>query len=447
MKKLLTNNAGLKIASFVIAFVLWVLVLNIDDPVISRTYTGIPVEITSTEAIAKQGKVYQVLEGSDTISVVVSAKRSVIEKMSKDYIKATADMKDITFMNTVSIDVKSSKYSDRLESITPLTKNLKVQIEDLLRIQFGIDIETEGTPLKGYVLGNVSSNVNVVTVSGPKSVVSKISDAKAIVDVDNFSTNISTNTQIKLYDGNGESLKNDMLAMSIDSVHVDVEVLETKEIPIVASASGTTAEGYLMTGEVLVEPESVIVAGSGNAFNDLTEVRILADDLALNGASSDVTMKFGIKKYLPENVRIVEGSTTSAVVTVKVNALETVQIDIPTANLSLVNVPAGYGGAIVDIGGYKRVSITGFADDLAMVDPMAIMGTIDASNMIPHGEIKVGETYFSGLNDGVIKLTLPDRISMTNTEYMEVSLYVLNDDITLPVTVGDMAIVATGDAE
>ena len=95
MKKFLTNNIGLKILSVVAAFVLWMVVVNVDDPVISRTYTGIPVEVVNGDAITNEGKTFEIVDGSNSISVIVSAKRSVIEQMSRDFIKATADMKDL----------------------------------------------------------------------------------------------------------------------------------------------------------------------------------------------------------------------------------------------------------------------------------------------------------------------------------------------------------------
>ena len=45
MKKSLTNNIGLKLLAFIFAFMLWLLVVNIDDPVGSKTFENIPYTI------------------------------------------------------------------------------------------------------------------------------------------------------------------------------------------------------------------------------------------------------------------------------------------------------------------------------------------------------------------------------------------------------------------
>ena len=101
MKNLFTKNPGLKIISVLAAFFLWLVVVNVDDPIISKTYTGVPVEILNEEVLTDQGKCYEVLNDSANINVVVTAHRSVLDGMSKDYIKATADLKMLTTLDTV----------------------------------------------------------------------------------------------------------------------------------------------------------------------------------------------------------------------------------------------------------------------------------------------------------------------------------------------------------
>ncbi|MBR3643458.1 MAG: hypothetical protein IKN57_08130, partial [Parasporobacterium sp.] len=96
MKKLLTDNIGLKILALLVATVLWVVVVNVDDPVVEKRFSGVTVEVANAEAITRQNKTYEILDNSDTITVIVKGKRSILDQMSKDYIKATADIKNLT---------------------------------------------------------------------------------------------------------------------------------------------------------------------------------------------------------------------------------------------------------------------------------------------------------------------------------------------------------------
>ena len=71
MLKKLTNNLGLKLLSLLAAAIIWLVVVNIDDPVSTRTYSSIPVEVINEDTITSEGKVYSVLDNSDVINVTV----------------------------------------------------------------------------------------------------------------------------------------------------------------------------------------------------------------------------------------------------------------------------------------------------------------------------------------------------------------------------------------
>ena len=50
-----TNNFGLKVLSIIFAIIMWLVVVNIDDPKITKTFTT-TVSITNESAISDMGK-------------------------------------------------------------------------------------------------------------------------------------------------------------------------------------------------------------------------------------------------------------------------------------------------------------------------------------------------------------------------------------------------------
>ena len=50
MKRALTKNWGLKLLAFVFSVLLWIIVMNIEDPVDERTFSGIQVTASSFAA-------------------------------------------------------------------------------------------------------------------------------------------------------------------------------------------------------------------------------------------------------------------------------------------------------------------------------------------------------------------------------------------------------------
>ena len=99
MKKGLMNNWGLKILSFLLAVMLWLIV-------VTQTFNNIPVAVTNAEVLAATNQTYQIEDGTQNVSVTVRAKRSVLNKIKADNIKATADMKELTLQTQIPISVE-----------------------------------------------------------------------------------------------------------------------------------------------------------------------------------------------------------------------------------------------------------------------------------------------------------------------------------------------------
>ena len=96
MQKRITKNLTLKILAFLIAVFLWLIVVNIDDPVDDKTFSNIPVQVTHEEVITDNNNTYQIVDNTQEVNVTVTAQRSVLDKIKAEDIQATADMKELT---------------------------------------------------------------------------------------------------------------------------------------------------------------------------------------------------------------------------------------------------------------------------------------------------------------------------------------------------------------
>ncbi|MBO4902129.1 MAG: hypothetical protein J5518_04995 [Lachnospiraceae bacterium] len=426
MKKLLTDNIGLKILALVAATIMWLVVVNVDDPVVEKRFSGINVEVANDEAITRQNKTYEILDDTDTITVIVKGKRSVLDQMSKDYIKATADIKNLTIMDTVPIEVRSTRLSDRLESIVPTTKNLKVHIEELDRKQIEILVSATGTVNAGSVLGTIKPDVNILSVSGPVSVVQNIAYAKAEIDVTGLGKDVSTTAAVHLYDADDNLITDQRIKSTVTSVHVDAQILETKQVEVSAITSGNPAEGYALTGIVNCDPSTVLVAGRGTAFQELNRIVIPENVVSVAGATDDVTQYVDIAGYLPEGIRLADREFDGSIeVYVQVEKMMSIEMDIPVENISIINVPDGYTAHLVEIGPTKRIEIQGISTALVQANASLITGTIDASTLSPRitdPEEQDTEGVRSGSNDGTVTFSVPTGISVIGPVYMEVIL-------------------------
>ena len=113
--KRITNNFGLKILAAVFAIVIWLVVVNIEDPEKTKGFV-IPVTIENSDYLTDMGKTYDILNNSDKISFTVTGKRSIIEELSESDFTAVANMENINDeMTTVPVSVTASRYASQIE--------------------------------------------------------------------------------------------------------------------------------------------------------------------------------------------------------------------------------------------------------------------------------------------------------------------------------------------
>ena len=98
MQKKLANNLLLKIVSVVIAVIVWLIIANINDPVVVKSY-NVPVTIQNGAYIESGGKTYLVDDEQQTATVILKGNSSVVEDRLKDIV-AVADLTQICLLYT-----------------------------------------------------------------------------------------------------------------------------------------------------------------------------------------------------------------------------------------------------------------------------------------------------------------------------------------------------------
>ena len=297
--KTLTKNLGFKILAVVFAFILWLVVYNTDDPTITVSYTT-NVTVENASAVTDMNKCYEVLNGTNTVSFAVTAKRSVLNKLEDTDFTAVADMNRMIVNEdgdkaNVPIEITSKRSNSSLK-YNGKNKYLEVSLEDLMKRRFIITADTSGKVADGYALGEVTvTNPNVLNVSGPASIVNKIDSVVATIDVDGMSMNLSDNVIPALYDADGQEIDTTKLKLSNTTVTISAKILSVKEIPLVFSTSGVPY-GDNRVVEISSKPETIKVKGSSTTLNPLSSLNIPGDVLNVSGASEDITTTIDISE-------------------------------------------------------------------------------------------------------------------------------------------------------
>lgn len=379
MKNKLTRNWGLKIASFLSAAVLWLVVTNINDPVMTYRATDVPVTIKNANMITERGQVYEVLDGTEMIDVVtVSAPRSIIDSLDKTNIVAVADINDLTSVDTVPIKLSTNKYNDKLDSIRGSIDSVRLRIEEKQTKSFPVKSVTTGEVREGFMVGSVSTDQNLIRISGPQSIISQVSKAQAEVDISGFSNDVSTDSEVRLYDEDGNEITGENIDKSITKVRVSVEILERKVLPLTCEVTGTPEAGFQLTGEVTFSKATVTVAGKSKTLEDVEAIAIPAGVIDVTDASEDVTELVDITKYLPDGVVLAEDNFVGRVnVTAKVEAERDRAVRIPVEQIRFDGLPEGLRAVITEPANECSITFSGLLAVLNEVTAEEVTAVVD----------------------------------------------------------------------
>ncbi len=422
---LVTNNFGLKILAVIVSCGLWVVVDSINDPIESETYYNVPVEIRNADLVTNEGKVYEVLDGTNMVNVTVKGKRSVLSYISKEDIKAIADMSELTFMNTVGIKVSSARSNSELDFKTNID-SVKLSIENMVPAQKFINVYTSGEPAEGYVVGAIKPSQNVVRLSGPESLIDQIDHIDAVANIDGYSSDIDTSVELKLYDKENKEIKNNAIKMNISTVNVAVTILATKIVPLSFVVPDEPAEGYVVSGEPVSMPETVTIAGRSSVLDGISKIVISDPALSVSGRTENLTTIVNTKKYLPSGVQFADSSFGGNVnVTVAIEQLVTRELEIPARNFAAGFVTGNRPDNLkltlreVEDEAYYTIQISGTKAAVDSVNPEEVIGVIDMDALLE----KLGLIeWTAGVYQGEITFRLPDTVTLQEPYQMTVLL-------------------------
>ena len=112
--KLFTNNIGLKFWAVAFSCGLWIVINNINNPLETKNFYNVPLEIINASSITSENKVYDIEDGIDTVNVVVEGRSKVLDELTKDDIRAVADVAERNDMNKVGVKVSSTRNNSEL---------------------------------------------------------------------------------------------------------------------------------------------------------------------------------------------------------------------------------------------------------------------------------------------------------------------------------------------
>ena len=370
--------------SVVMAIGIWLYVITVVSPESQDMFRDIPVQLQSVALLEERGLVITNISNAD-VSLQLSGKRTDLIQINSGNIRVYADVSKIYEAGVhdiaYSVTFPGSIPSGAIEIQSRSPDTIQVTVEKKISKKLNIEIAYTGAVPDGYLTdeANVQLSTKTVNVSGPQSVLNKIAGARVVIDLTGHKETISSIYPFVFVDSDGNVVQDDSVTSDVSTVHVNLKILQFKQVPIVFDVlynGGATKENTSVVPSV----DSIQIVGHKNLLADIDSIHLGTIDLSQYVGGR--VLKLDVS--LPDGVSGIEHVD----VTIVFINLETKSLMV--TNFVAVNVPTG-------------MTVTFQQKPL----PVTIRGTRQELDVINENNITV-EVDFSTTREGAS--TMPAKI-------------------------------------
>lgn len=417
MKQKIMHNFTLKMLSLLVALVAWLIIINIEDPTISRTISGIPVEVINENAISEAGKCY-VLDDTDSVKIRVRGPKSVIDKVRESDFKAIADLSKYSITNSVPVEVKFSSnrdFSVDPEIIYGESSSINIILDDFVTESYDVDVVTKGNVNDGYYISNDEIRVNdkKIKISGPESLIEEVNKVSVTVDVSDIKEETTVMASVKAYDSYGAVVESDRMIYNRDTINVTVMPLIKKEIPVKVAVKGKAKKDY-KENNVKSSVESISIAGNKDSVD---AIGVITLEVNINGASKKIKKKFDLTKYISSTVKLISHQSETEV-TVDFEKLITKTIKFKSSDIKFNNIQQGLLNKF-DKDKKLSIKIRGLEKDIKNLSHTDLVPYIDLGKLdVGKHTVKVkleNTNNIEIIKDAVLEVVIEDSNKVTQS--------------------------------
>lgn len=304
----LIHNWPWKLLSVFLALCLWAGLIT-QDPTLTRekVFTDVPIAVSGAEALKRNGLIVL----SDLSTEALQARLRVdVPQMVYDTVTSTnynprVDLTKITETGTQTLRIQTTSTSSygSVKEVSPDT--IEVEVDSYTsRYRIPVSVEVTGEFPAGFYGTQQTLDPAVVTVSGPRSLLSEISRATATFDLCALPAQaglIRTAVPIVLVGTDGQPIDDSLIQITSEGVLLSSVIIEQKLYPTktmqlsnLSLVSGKPKEGYEVKN-VFVTPSILFAAGDESALGTLDT---LFTDMMVDvqGKSESFTTEVKVRK-------------------------------------------------------------------------------------------------------------------------------------------------------
>jgi YbbR domain-containing protein len=377
------NDTVVLVVSAICAILLWFSVAYNSDEKITSVIRDVPVNFDMSTSSLSRLKLYPVMDNELTVDVEISGSRMVVGNISKGDLVVNAKLNNVTGPGTYDVGLDISDSMGRNYEIKgSVPDTLTVRFDHKTEKTFEVELEMEGVEIPdGYILDTEYLSPSEITVSGPETEVSSITDCRATLTFKSpISETATYEAEVELYDADGNAVTSPYITLDSDRVSVTLPVLKKKVVPVTFDYLNVPAGFDTDTLSYTIEPEEIEIAGPESSLSTVTELHV--GYINMEDFTPDFPFVYNIE--LPSGFIAVD-NTQEVLVTFENTGYETRTYNV--SEIRLVNQPDDYD-VTVSTKMIYNVEITGPTEALDALAATDIVAEIDMHDV----DIRVGQS-------------------------------------------------------
>ncbi len=300
MKSLWQNDTFLKISSIVIAFFCWIYIIFITNPEIEVKLSGIPVTLSGHHAIKGEGYIVA-NELNATVDIKVKGTRKMLANLNRDSIIASVDLSDCTDKKTYELPVDIKLPYQDISLTSKSIETVSVNVDNYETQKFAVTYSYEGK-LKNsnYSIEEIKLDTDVITVSGPETVLKTIEKATISIDIDGEDSDISGIASVVLLNSNNDAINTNSLDIKDKDISYKCSVFEKKTVNVEPSVNNSSDQ-YELT---VTDHPTITLVGPASDVDAVTSIKTRPFTI------NEGTQNYTVRLIVPENISVEESIST-----------------------------------------------------------------------------------------------------------------------------------------
>lgn len=404
-KEKIFHNTSLKVFSIVFALVFWIYVMDQVNPVITKTFGNVKVELLNMSAV-EENELLIMNNKEFFVDVTVEGRRDDILKFNSNDLSLTADLIGYkSGINTIKINSNSSNSDVKITNQS--MDEIKIEFENYVERSKPIKLEYTGSLPENYKIASSQLAFKESYVSGAASRVNSVAALAASYNIEGLKEDVSDDINIVPIDDDGNIVK----GVTLDKKYVNLSLMiaKEKEVEVLVEFIDQTTEDYHIKSKDYY-PKRVTIEGEESLVDSISELTL---------EPIEITNDFDVfsldqELILPVGLSIGEGSSTINVFG-EVEPIITKQYIYNVDNITIINSDTEKEVEIIDETSEIILNMTGPKSSIEPIQKDDIVLLIDGKNFElgeNQGEIFIrfnDKSYDYELSQKTLQILLKDK--------------------------------------